>query len=67
MVGCDEEWNFDDAADADAAAAPGPLVPGGEEDDAGAPPAGGGAAPKVPYDFTKWELPRVVLGTRLSF
>ncbi len=72
MVGCDEEWNFDDAADADAAAAPGPLAPGGEGDDAGAsppPPAGGGAAPNDPYDFTKWDLtdlPSIPLGELLS-
>ncbi len=55
MVGCDEEWNFDDAAGADVVAAPGPLVPGREGDDAGAPPACGGAAPNDPYDVTKWE------------
>ncbi len=72
MVGCDEEWNFDDAADADAAAAPGPLAPGGEGDDAGAsppPPAGGGAAPNDPYDFTKWDLtdlPSIPLDELLS-
>ncbi len=72
MVGCDEEWNFNDAADANAATASGPLAPGVEGDNAGAspqPPAGGGAAPNDQYNFTKWDLtdlPSIPLGELLS-